>query len=175
MPNCRHVITPEITHTICAYIRQGGFPDIAAEAAGIPIEVFQKWLAKGQAKKAREPYRSFASEVRQAIAQCRIMAEMEVRKKDPRFWLLKGPGRETPDRRGWARETTPLVVQDNRTINLLASPQWNSLWATILQALADFPDARIALAQALKETQSAPAITHVVDSAPSQKCSPPVG
>ena len=102
MPNRRYTITPDTTHSICAYIRQGGFPDVAAEAAGIPVEIFRQWLAKGQATKAREPYRSFASEVRQAIAQGRIMAEMQVQKKDPRFWL------------------------------------------------ADFPDARIALAQALK-------------------------
>src|SRR5262245_38146551 len=112
MPNRRYTITPDTTHSICAYIRQGGFPDVAAEAAGIPVEIFRQWLAKGQATKAREPYRSFASEVRQAIAQGRIMAEMQVQKKDPRFWLLKGPGRETPDRPGWCRETTPLVGSD---------------------------------------------------------------
>jgi hypothetical protein len=32
-----------------------------------------------------------------------------------------------------------VFVQDNRSLNLLASSESNSLWATILQALASFP------------------------------------
>jgi hypothetical protein len=89
MHNRRHTLTPEVTEIICGYIRHGGSPDVAAEAAGIPVEIFQKWMTKGQAQKAREPYRSFASQVRQALAQCTMMAEINVRKKDPLFWLQK--------------------------------------------------------------------------------------
>jgi hypothetical protein len=151
MARRRFSLTPEVQNSILAYIREGGFPHIAAEAAGVPAEVFHDWIKKGQQRRAREPYRSFATQVRQAIAQIRLLTEIDVRKDDPRFWLLKGPGRETPNNPGWTRETKPLIVQDNRTVNLLASPQWNSLWAIILQALAEFPEARLALAQALKE------------------------
>jgi hypothetical protein len=95
-------------------------------------------------------------QVRQAKAQARILAEIEVRVNDPRFWLTRGPGREQPGSPGWSKETKPVVIQDNRSLNLLASPEWNSLWATILQALASFPEARAALAQALDHSPASP-------------------
>src|SRR5262249_62386089 len=94
MLNRRHTLTPEVTQIICGYVRHGGSPDVAAEAAGIPVEVFQRWMTKGQAQKAREPYRSFASQVRQALAQCRMIAEANVRKKDPILWLLTRGARD---------------------------------------------------------------------------------
>jgi hypothetical protein len=156
MARSKHPYNAETADTICAYIRKGAFPHMAAEAAGVPAEVFHRWMAQGELQRAREPYRTFAKQVRQAVAQARILTEFEVREKDPRFWLLKGPGREQPGSPGWTRETKPLVIQDRRSINLLASPEWNSLWAIILQALGNFPEARLALADALR--QQAPAV-----------------
>jgi hypothetical protein len=96
MLNRRHTLTPEVTQIICGYVLHGGSPDVAAEAAGIPVEIFHKWMTKGQAKTAREPYRSFASQVRQALAQCTTMAEINVRKKDPLFWLQKRDAWDLP-------------------------------------------------------------------------------
>ena len=96
MLNRRHTLTPEVTQIICGYVLHGGSPDVAAEAAGIPVEIFKRWITKGEAQKAREPYRSFASQVRQALAQCMLMAEINVRKKDPLFWLQKRDAWDLP-------------------------------------------------------------------------------
>jgi hypothetical protein len=153
MSNGTNRLTPDIAQTICAYIRQGGFPHIAAEAAGIPVEVFQSWLAKGRSKRAKNPYRSFAAEVRQALAQARVLAEMGTWKASPVIWLLKGQGKDAAGNPGWSRETDPVIVEENDTVNVFASPEWASVLVTIQHALASFPEARVALAQALKESQ----------------------
>ena len=45
---------------ILSFIRAGAFPLVAAEAAGVPREVYQKWIDSGESRRRREPYRSFA-------------------------------------------------------------------------------------------------------------------
>jgi len=47
-----------------------------------------------------------------------------------------------------------LVLDQRQQINILATPEWNGLWARILEALAAFPEARLALAQALRGQDS---------------------
>jgi hypothetical protein len=69
--------------------------------------VFNDWLARGEKQRAREPYRRFAREVRQAAAMCRLVAECAAFKKDPKFWLAHGPGRDRPGYPGWAGEARP--------------------------------------------------------------------
>lgn len=136
---------------IYSWVRQGAYPYAAAEAAGLTKESFDEWMRRGRQKKqGRGRWREFFMGVTAAAAQARILAEIEVRKNDPKFWLKNGPGKEAPQRPGWTKEANPLVINDNRSVNLLASPEWNSLWSTMLEALADFPEARLALAQALR-------------------------
>src|SRR5436305_15272972 len=79
---------------ILSYIRSGGYPLVAAEAAGVPREVFLRWIERGMRQRAREPYRSFARGVRQAAAHGRLVAELAVYGKDPKYWLAHGPGKE---------------------------------------------------------------------------------
>lgn len=45
-------------------------------------------------------------------------------------------------------------LQERTTVNVLINPQWLSLRAAILAALEPFPEARLALAQALREVES---------------------
>lgn len=151
MPNQAQsdLLTPEVEQQICAFIRQGAYDWVAAEAAGVPRDLFEKWLRFGASKRPREKFKQFLRRVRQARAQARLFAETEARGKDVKFWLRCGPGREAPDRPGWSQEVKPLVAQTVQQINLLASPEWNSLWQLILHALAEFPEARAALADAL--------------------------
>src|SRR5437667_3761511 len=80
---------------VLSYIRSGGYPIVAAEAAGVPGEVFLQWIEWGEKKRARAPYRSFALGVRQAAAQGRLVAELAVHDKDPKYWLAHGPGKES--------------------------------------------------------------------------------
>src|SRR5580765_8574457 len=91
-------LTPELTRQIASAIRAGGYPHVAAEAYGVPKDVFDDWLKRGNTKNAWEPYRSFAIEIRQAFAQARLRAEMAGYEKDPKAWLIHGPGRESEQR-----------------------------------------------------------------------------
>jgi hypothetical protein len=151
MPNHRsQKLTPEIAEKILALIRSGGFPLVAAEGAGVPVEIFRDWLKRGEQPAPRQPYLNFAREVRQAAAMCRLVAECNVYKKDPKFWLAHGPGRDRPGYPGWAGETRPLSLEDQAT-GTAPAMDWSSVCIRLLNALADFPDARAAAAQALQE------------------------
>src|SRR5713226_9643262 len=77
---------PLLADRVLSYVRSGGYPLVAAEAAGVTGEVVLQWLDWGEKKKAREPYRSFARGVRQAAAQGRLVAELAVHEKDPKYW-----------------------------------------------------------------------------------------
>src|SRR5947209_8095116 len=94
-------LTPEIERHITAAIRGGAFAHVAAESIGVPRLVFSRWLARGRRKGARRSYRSFWLEVLQAKAQARLIAEFEARKKDVKFWLRYGPGKEATDAPAW--------------------------------------------------------------------------
>ena len=48
MARPRYRLTPALQEKIVAYIRAGGFPHVAAEAAGLPRRVFERWLERGQ-------------------------------------------------------------------------------------------------------------------------------
>src|SRR5215216_2330531 len=96
----RYRLTAQVQKEVLAYIRKGGFPHMAAEAAGIPVSVFEEWLARAARPRCPKPYRDFADAVRQAQAQARIMAEVDVFKADPKTWLKSGPGRDQPESPG---------------------------------------------------------------------------
>ena len=129
---------------ILAYLRQGGFPAVAADAAGVPWPIFESWLHRGEERRAREPLRGFARAVRQAMAQARLLSELTVCKKDPKFWLCHGPGRETVENPGWTNPVRPrarVAAKEDpiETCRFLCS------W--VMEALAPFPDARQKVAE----------------------------
>src|SRR5262249_24941643 len=133
------------------YIRAGGFPHVAAVAAGVPREVFEAWMVMGGRQPARSngPYIAFRKAVEQAMAQARLTAEIEVFKQDPVTWLKSGPGEETGTDPGWTAQTKPVVREGNRTINVLLTPEMQGVFAALLQVLAPYPEARVAVAEAL--------------------------
>jgi hypothetical protein len=149
--------TPEIQKAICAYIRQGCFPEVAAEAAGVPQEVFRRWLAQAKEADANVPLRAFAAEVRQATAQARVLAETATVKKNPLAWLKHGPGRERGDMPGWTQPVRAPAARDHAAADALAREELAQLCAELLQLLAPFPEARAAVAQALQEAGSSAA------------------
>jgi hypothetical protein len=147
-------LTTAVQQQIIAGIRAGAYPHVAAEAAGVPVLVFAEWLRRGQQDNDRR-YRPFYEKVRQAQAQARLKAEVDARNADARFWLRYGPGKETADSPGWS---APVKAAGRASADTqpLASPEWNELWGTILQALQAFPEARVALIQALGQEPPAP-------------------
>ena len=49
MTTKRPLLTPAVEKIILAYVRAGGFPHVAAEAAGVPRDLFDEWMRKGEA------------------------------------------------------------------------------------------------------------------------------
>ena len=149
----RYKLTPDVQKAICDFIRAGGFPEVAAEAAGIPQEVFDDWLRRGTATRQStysKPYIAFRQEVTRATAEARLAAEVQAHKQFPITWLKQGPGKETPNKRGWTVTVQPsATTTHNQQINLLLSPEFQGIFAALLQVLAPFPEARAAVAQAL--------------------------
>ncbi|MCC6420963.1 MAG: hypothetical protein IT429_22230 [Gemmataceae bacterium] len=156
MTERRHRLTPQVAQEICAFIRAGGYPKVAAQASGIPPRVFALWLKRGLRKDAREPYRSFAEAVRQAEAQARVGAEMAAYKKDALNWLKGGPGRDQAGSPGWAMPVRASEPNE-ATPNSLSQPEAARLIAVLIEALTPFPEARAAAAAALDGLGEEPA------------------
>src|SRR5437660_9962673 len=150
-------LTPELSTDIISFIRAGAFPLVAAEAAGVPSAHFQTWMDMGQRRGGREPYRSLAREVRKAAATARILQERAVYEKDAKYWLAHGPGKETPGNPGWTGEVRPVSLENASSRLEPARSEWETILSTIRQALASFPEAQIAVAQALSGGQIATA------------------
>jgi hypothetical protein len=93
--------TLDLIDAICTRLRVGAFERVAVEAVGVRWPVYLDWLRKGEEPDCAAEYTLLADEVRKARAEARLSSEMELRQKDPKTWLLCGPGRETPTQEGW--------------------------------------------------------------------------
>jgi hypothetical protein len=144
MSDTHPLLTTTVQQTIMAYIRSGGFPHIAAEAAGVPRAMFEKWLRLGRKQRAAEPYRCFAADVRKAAAQARLTAELAAFKGRPFDWLRSGPGKETARNPGWTATARAAPRRGGRGRNSV-----DGLVTALLEVLAPYPDARAAVAAAL--------------------------
>lgn len=145
------LLTPERHKAIVAAIRAGAFDWIAAEANDIDRETFKLWMRLGTRKK-REPYLSFVKDVRAARAQARLSAEIEVRKEQPFSWLRFGPGREREGEAGW---TESSEIRHSGSVGVMYSQEWTVISVAIEAALENFPEAKLAVAEALKRLGSA--------------------
>ena len=145
------LLTPERHKAIVAAIRAGAFDWIAAEANGIDRETFKSWIRTGSRRK-KEPYLSFVRDVRAARAQARLSAEIEVRKDQPFSWLRFGPGREREGEAGW---TESSEVKHSGSVGVMYSQEWTVISVAIETALENFPEAKLAVAEAMKRLGSA--------------------
>jgi len=148
MSRKRSQLTPHVRSKIIQGIQSGGYPHVAAEAMSVPKDVFDDWLKRGDEPDAREPYRSFARDVRIAFAQARLIAEIAVYKDDPKVWLMQGPGRETPESAGWS-VSVKASEKSSGERNALLDPELMQLFRLLMQALAPYPEARSQVAQTL--------------------------
>lgn len=151
MPTDRHRLTPEVEQTLLTYVRAGGFPNVAAAAAGLPADVFVRWLRRGGEPGARRRYRDFRAAVLQAAAQARMAAEVQVFQKRPLDWLRCGPGRHAADGPGWTAAAKAPAAGPDRETNLLLRPEVQQLLQVLLDQLSAHPDLRARLAAALPE------------------------
>jgi hypothetical protein len=142
-------LTPTIQQAIVAYVRAGGFPHVAAEAAGVPAETFAHWMELGERPRGAAKYRQLADAVRQAVAQARLGAELQTRSGKPLDWLRGGPGRPTAVGDGWTGPARAAPAKSNEATQLSAEMQ--RLVAIILGALRSHPEARAAVVAALQQ------------------------
>lgn len=137
---------------IVAFIRAGAFPNMAAEAAGVPAEIFNEWMARGCPLnrppnwKPHKRYTPLWQQVRQAVGQARVSAEVDARNKDPLRWLLQGPGKEQPDVPGWSQTVRPQLV---RSEDNTYPPELLRLLGEVREALLPHPDALAAVNRAM--------------------------
>jgi hypothetical protein len=151
MAALRFRVTEALVADIASRVQGGAFPHVAAEAAGIPAEVFQDWMERGSRPGAREPYRSLAERVRHAHGHARCMAEVGLRKNEPKSWLLNGPGKNSDALPGWSTPVKGQPGADREAFNALLDARVQALLAALLTALEPYPDARAAVAAALAE------------------------
>jgi hypothetical protein len=156
MSTRRYQLTAELQTTICGYILSGGYPHVAAEAAGIPREVFDGWMRRARARAPTKKYRLFYEAIVQARGQVRLAAEAKALTKDPLAWLKCGPGKETPDAPGWTNPPRAQVDGDPEAVNLLMRRETQDLMATLLRILEPFPEVRTRVAEALAGLDTEP-------------------
>jgi len=147
-------LTAQIRQQILSAIRSGGFAHIAAEAAGVPTETFVHWLEEGARADALDLYAGFLAEVRQAMAQARLAAEIAAFQKDPKVWLEHGPGKESPGNPGWTG-VVQATTEDEREVDVFSHPEMVDLFRAMKDALADYPDLCRQLSQQIHKREPA--------------------
>jgi hypothetical protein len=141
------LLTPALQEKIVAALRAGGFPLVAAGAWGVSPRTYRRWLRRGEVQ-GIEPYRSFAAAVREAIAQARLRAEMDIFENQPRIWLQHGPGRETDESPGWTTAVKPSASR--RGPKPVDEAEIGKLTAGFLESLKSLPEAREVAARELQ-------------------------
>ena len=149
----RHPLTPDVQAAICRYVLSGGFPHVAAQAAGVPREVFERWLRLARQRRPKRKYRLFYEAVMQARAQVRLAAEGKALLKDPLAWLKSGPGRDSLDPPGWTNPAKDQGQDDPEAVNLLLRQETQGLMTLLLRVLEPFPEVRTAVADALSRSE----------------------
>ena len=102
-------LTHELIEEICALIRRGIFPHVAAEGLGVPARTFRDWVLRGQGRhhtRAPTPETmALAEGVRRATAEARMLAESWMHTERTDRWLARAaPTNE--DGEGWSDAPT---------------------------------------------------------------------
>jgi hypothetical protein len=150
MPGARPRLTRRLILELAERIKAGAFEQVAAESLGVPFALYQDWLARGRGARAGGLCRDLVREVRQARAHARLMAEMDLRTKAPKVWLLNGPGKETAELPGWSAPARPRA-EGGQQLNALEHPEVVALLGAVVQALTPFPAQREAVLKAITE------------------------
>lgn len=138
------LLTPTLQERIVASLRAGGFPQISAQAWGVSPRTYRRWMRRGEGRDPIEPYRSFAAAVREATAQARLRAEMDIFENQPRIWLQHGPGRETDASTGWTTAVKPSASRRGpKTIDEIGLTRF---LAEVRERLKSFPEAQASVA-----------------------------
>jgi hypothetical protein len=144
------VLSERLLEELSKRIRAGAYEQVAAQTMGVPLELYQDWLLQGRRPDGPDLCRRLVRVVEQAKAHARCMAEMDMRTKHPRIWLLHGPGRETNELPGWSAQAKARP-DSARRLNVLEHPEVVALFALVKEVLKSFPEALAAVLKALEE------------------------
>jgi len=140
-------LTEEVTTTITNAIAVGATFKHAAQAAGIDRLTFQRWMRLGKAAQSGE-YRNFYNAVKKAetAGVLLLLQRIQYAAKDGQWqaaaWILE---RRHPADYG---RRDRLAVEHSGEITLNAVVEARTV---VLRALADYPEARLAVAEALTQ------------------------
>ena len=143
-------LTPEVIESICELVREGAFPRVACLACGAIPEQIAIWFHARNRK--NDPYRTLQNKIMRAQAQARAEAEAIVLKRTPEKWLRCGPGRDGVSNdptipTGWTEApSAPRIVHNT----ILADAKEQLDISLILSALSNFPEAKKAVANAMR-------------------------
>jgi hypothetical protein len=148
------LLTPELQQRTISYIRAGAFDWVAAEANGVGRFIFWEWIKRGEdthsVRPPTEQYAQFAQAVREARAEARLSAEVEVKRGEPLSWLMKGPGRDRSGEPGWASPSDTHQVEAAQSSGPTWA-QWAALRTQLLAILLKYPDVHQAAAQVFQQ------------------------
>ncbi len=138
-------LTPEQQQYVLSLLRSGTFPRVALETAGMLWADFRRWQAQEQRQGRGKQVHAFRVAMRQAAAQSRAKAELEVREKSPLLWLKHGPGRDLAGNPGWANPPKPGTgAKKGSASGGLESPRIQAFLGELLDVFQQFPEARAA-------------------------------
>lgn len=138
-------LNPTLHQQIMAAIRAGGFPHIAAQAFGVTPNELEGWLRRGERagesgrQRGGTRFCAFAKELREAFAQARLKAEIQVFNEDPPRWLEHGPGRDRADHAGWSSAVKALISLEGER-SALNDPIFLDVLGALMNELADLPE-----------------------------------
>jgi hypothetical protein len=135
---------------LCTRLRVGASERVAVEALGVSWDDYQDWFKRAAGPAPTTMQKVLADQVRQALAEARLAAEISVKNTNPKAWLLYGPGRKTETADGWgpAARPTPAPVTDDTKELVLEMCEMN------LDTLNPFPEARVAFAKGIDRFRS---------------------
>jgi len=141
-------LTKEVQERIIQAVSAGNYLDTAAQYAGIDGSTMRRWVAKGEAPSAPEPYRSFCTALKSARAAAEVRSVALINQAasggtwQAAAWYLE---RSYPDRWGRTRvEVTGGPDGENSPIRVEVSAEaleakLRSLAAKQAKAVKDAP------------------------------------
>lgn len=150
----RSKLTASARRTILAYIRAGGLPVVAAEAAGIDRLSFRRWMRLGRHPRSGPLFRSFYNEVVQARALARLKAEIQAFNNRPIDWLKKDQPRPADLSAGSSLGGKSPIDDSANEEGVDSAPQLEvpMLIERILAILEPYPEIREQMASTLAST-----------------------
>ena len=124
-------LNQETTDKVCGALVRGASMQAAAAEASIGYSTLRRWLSKGRAEDAEEPYLSFYAEVEEASNRSEIHLLEKIRQAEDwraSAWILS---RRFPDR--WSEKRSVEVSTNDR-------PDGAAMVANILSQLREEHD-----------------------------------